>query len=234
MIKEIVCYRFPGFYESIFSNSDEFIDDEYELAGELEELIGQDKVEVEYEYEDFDKYKLSVGDTFMDYHIEAINDLLPTKITEDEDFKFEKINHSCIDSPQYYNYRTDYCYCDIETNEKTLQKIKEHTLKLDGAERYILKHFTSYDGFISFISNDIEYWKSLDIKDYEENMLSALLDMLVELSDPTAFERIISSTYYDVDKYYYASATIRYIGKDEQEKQRDLKILKENGFEING
>lgn len=230
MIKEIISYKFPGFYESIFSNSDEFIDDEYELTGELEEL-GIENIEVYYEYENFDKYKLDVGETFMKYYIEKIHDILP--FTEDDDFKLEKINHASIDSPQYYNYRTDYCYCEIETNEKTLQKIKKYTLVLDGAEEYILKHFSSRDGFISFISNDINHWKELNITEYEENMLSALLDMLISLADCNGFEEIILGTFYDVDKYSYASPVINYTEKDEELRKEGLKILKENGFEVN-
>lgn len=235
MIKEISCYNFPGFYESIFCNSDEFIDDEYELQWELESLVGEGKVEVHYEYDDFNKYKLDVSNKFMEYYIEEIKKVLPSEITDHEEFKLDKIDCSTsVSSPEYYNYRTDSCYCEIETNSKTLNLIKKHTLKLEGVDKYIKSHFTSCDGFISFISNDINYWKSLDIEEYETNMLTSLLDMLISLSPWGDFERIILGTYYDIDKYYYADAVIEYKERDKKLREKGLKILKENGYEING
>ena len=92
MIKEIVCFKFPGFYESIFCNSGDFLDDEDELKFELEELLGEGKIDIYYEYEDFNKYKIDVGEKFMEYHLEKIIDLLPSEITDNEDFCFEKID----------------------------------------------------------------------------------------------------------------------------------------------
>lgn len=205
MIKEIGSYRFPGFYESIFCNSDEFIDDEDELLFELQDE-GITGIEVVYEYEDFGKYKIAVCRCFMEGYVEKIKDVLPNKILENENFKFEiaEEDNLTVVSPQYYNYSTDRCYIEIETNYETLKIIKDFTLKLEGAEKYIADNFTSYDGFISFLPNGIERWESLDIEEYEENMLIALLDMLIELSDCTGFYNLIESTFYEIDKYYYA------------------------------
>ena len=211
---EIGSYKFPGFYESIFCNSDEFIDDESELEFELKEEFNKD-VEVCYEYENFDNYKKDVCIAFMDEYVDKIIEVLPYEITENKNFKFEIIedkDNIIVDSPKYYNYRTDRCFCEIETNIETLDMIKNHTLQLDDAKNYILRNFTSRDGFISFLSNDIDYWKSLEVDDYEENMTIALLDMLLSLSDCTAFEEIAMAVYYDVDKYYYVSPVIYYDG----------------------
>ena len=211
---EIGSYKFPGFYESIFCNSDEFIDDESELEFELKEEFNKD-VEVCYEYENFDEYKKDVCIAFMDEYVDKIIEVLPYEITENKNFKFEIIedkDNIIVDSPKYYNYRTDRCFCEIETNIETLDMIKNHTLQLDDAKNYILRNFTSRDGFISFLSNDIDYWKSLEVDDYEENMTIALLDMLLSLSDCTAFEEIAMAVYYDVDKYYYVSPVIYYDG----------------------
>ena len=41
-------YYFPGFYESIFNGSEDFIDDEMEVKDEL----GLDDISAEYEYVD--------------------------------------------------------------------------------------------------------------------------------------------------------------------------------------
>lgn len=229
IIREIGSYKFPGFYESLFHNSDEFWDDEQEIKFEIEDLISSKDFEVCYEYEDFNKYKLDVGTEYMKNYVETLIEVLPDDISEHEDFVFEIIDDTnSIISPKYYNYDTDHCYCEIKTNRKTLKLIKEYTLRLDDIQKYLTDHFTSCDGFISFIPNDINIYRKTDIEDYEENMLIALFDMLISLSDCTAFDNITYETFYNVDKYYYAYPIV-YCGKTIS--QEDIDILKENHYE---
>ena len=230
MIREIGSYRFPGFYESIFCNSDDFLEDEDEMKFEIEQLMSSKDFEVEYEFEDLNKYKLDVGIKYMEYYVEKLLEVLPYDITEHEDFIFEIIEGSnSVTSLKYYNYDTDNCWCEIKTNRKTLKLIKEYTLRLNGVQEYLRKHFTSYDGFISFIPNGINVWKETDIEDYEENMLIALLDMLISLSDYTAFDNISYDTYYDIDKYHYVEPVI-YCKKNMPKE--DIEILKKEGYKI--
>ena len=219
MIKEIGSFRFPGFYESIFSNSDEFIDMEYNDKIEIADRFGilEEDIEVVYEYDNFQEYEIDVCKEFMNNYIEKIKEVLPSDITNYYEFKFdivEEENNIVVVSPKYYNYSTDRCYCNIETNRKTLKLIKEHTLRLNGVIAYLLRNFTSRDGFISFVSNDIEVWKELDIEDYEQNMFIALSDMLISLSDEQGFEDIILTTWENVSNYCYASPTIYYKNKE--------------------
>lgn len=219
MIKEIGSFKFPGFYESIFSNSDEFIDMEYNDKIEIADRFGilEEDITVVYEYNNFQKYERDVCKEFMKNYVDEIKEVLPSEITNYHEFKFDIIEEEdniVIISPKYYNYSTDRCYCNIETNRKTLKLIKEYTLKLNGVTEYLLNNFTSCDGFISFVSNDIDVWKKLDIEDYEQNMLIALLDMLISLSDKEGFEYIIITTWENVSNYYYASPTIYYKNKE--------------------
>lgn len=222
MIVEIGSHRFPGFYESIFCNSDEFIDDEYELKGLIEEIVIDKELEVVYEYENFEQYKKDVSKTYLEYYVEKIIDCLPLEISDADYFKFEIIDDEDnieVISPKYYNYRTDSCYCLVETNIETLQKLKNFGLKNEeDVQEYLRNHFTSYEGFHSFISNDIEYWKQLDIKEYveETRYLIALLDMIIALNDSNGFDEIRLSTYYDVDKYYYAEPIV-YCSKESKD-----------------
>ena len=165
----------------------------------------------------------------MRNYVDKLIEVLPDDIKEDNSFLFE-INEESIEitSPKYYNYSTDKAWVKVETNLKTLELIKEHGLNLDDVERYIKQHFTSYDGFISFISNDIDIWKNTEIQDYEENMLIALLDMIISLSDCTAFDEIRYDTFYEIDKYFYASPVI--YCRDMPEK--DIEILKNHGLNV--
>ena len=79
MIKEIGSYKFPGFYESLFCNCDEFLDDESEMKFEVERLIQSKDFFVEYEYEDFNKYKIDVCNTFYFTHLYSPYCMVPTK-----------------------------------------------------------------------------------------------------------------------------------------------------------
>ena len=211
IIREIGSHHFPGFYESIFSYADEFIDAEVELANEF----NIDPTLIHYEYTDFDAYKKAICTKFMELYVEAIHDLLPYEITENENFELEIIEEDIVViSPKYYNYSTDRCYCKIRTNKESLQMIKDYALNLKGANDYIIRHFTSCDGFISFVSNDINYWKSLDICEYEENMLIALFDMLLKVSDNEIFRDISYDTEENICRYEYAEPMIYYEEKE--------------------
>lgn len=228
IIREIGSHRFPGFYESIFCNSDEFYDLELEDKAELADEFGilEDDIEVEYEYDDFQEYKRDVCKEYIATYVEKIKDVLPYDISDHEDFKFEIIDEDDIEiySPKYYNYETDSCYTPIVTNRKTLKLIKEYTLRLDGVNQYIIDHFTSCDGFISFISNDINQWKSTDIEDYEERQLIALLDMLIALSENEGFWDIAATTAENVEKYCYAFPVIYYKNKKVTKEELKQKI----------
>ena len=204
---EIGSNLFDGFYESIHCNSDEFIDIEMEDKAILDDLLffidNKDDIEVVYEYEDINEYEKDVCDIFMQLYVERIIDELPIDITDKECFKLDIVGDIEVVSPPYYNFTTDKCYINVETNYNTLNMIKEYTLSQKGANRYILDHFTSCDGFISFISNDINIWRQTDIKDYEEREIIALLDMLLILANEENGNDLNEYTFYDTDKYCY-------------------------------
>ena len=180
MIMEIGSFKFDGFYESVYNNSDMFISDENELKDEIlskydlniDYTISDKDFDVDYDFIDYDEYKKDVCKCFMENYIEKIVDVLPSWITEFDFFKFEKSDDDIVViSPKYYNYSTDRCYCNIETNIETLNLIKHHTLNLKGAKEYIKDNFTSRDGFISHVTNSYEKWKLLNISDYEQGNL---------------------------------------------------------------
>lgn len=210
MIKNMGSYYFPGFYESIFNGSDDFIDDEVEVKDEL----GLDDISVDYEYVDFKKYEIDVARKYMECYVEKVIEVLPADITDNKKFEFETVDESMwISSPRYYNYETDKCYWEIKTNIETLGMIKDYTLKMKGVKEYLLNNFTSCDGFVSFISNDLEYWKKLPIEEYQDNMLISLVDMMLKLSDDEVFEDIKFDVVDCVSKYEYVDCYVDYSGK---------------------
>lgn len=232
IIREIGSHKFPGFYESIFDSSWDFIDEEAELKNKFAFI--DKSIDVYFEYEDFDEYKRDVCIAFMKEYVDKICEVLPYEITDDENFIFSLSNEKDIEviSPQYYNFSTDRCYCDIKTNVYTLDKIKNYTLQLDDAQEYIKKHFTSYDGFISFINNDIEYWKNLEVKDYEENMLIALLDMLLTLDDEENIFDISLTVRENICQDWYVYPTVWYKNKTYSQKTVRNEEMNENEIKI--
>lgn len=215
---EIGSELFYGFYESIFCNSDEFIDDEAYDKDILKDLLycSNDDIEVVYEYDNFNDYQIDVCREFMNCYIDKIIDILPNYIISDKEFKFDIVadkDNIIVVSPKYYNYTTDKCYCNIETNNKTLKLIKDYTLNLKGAETFISSHYRSYDGYISFLSPDIKDWQSKDIIDYEENMLIGLLDMLILLDNEDGAFELNEEVYYNIDKYCYTIPYCYWNGK---------------------
>lgn len=225
IIKEIVSYKFHGFYESPFLNSNEFIDMESEDKDELEEILTTiikdkeelkeiiNKLEVVYEYDNIKEYMQDIAKSFIYYYVELIKDKLPYYIQDMNLFKFELVEvDPVIDSPKYYNYRSDDLYFKIDTNIETLTLIKYYTLNKKGAKEYIKNRFTSRDGYISFLNNNIEYWKQLNIKDYEENYLSCLFEILLYLDDKENIFNICYSVLDDVCKYEYVHPIVYYKG----------------------
>ena len=67
MIIKIGSHRFPGFYDTIFNCADDFFDDEFELQADLLDIVDDEKLEVCYEYENFDEYKKDVSKTYLEY-----------------------------------------------------------------------------------------------------------------------------------------------------------------------
>lgn len=196
---------FNGFYESIYLNSDEFIDMEQEDTEELKELTGRQDLEVIYEYENITQYMQDVSKEFNNLYIELILQELPAAIKDNKFFKFEKIEGSnLLISPKYYNYSTDRTFIKVNTNLETLNLIKWYTLNKPEAQKYLIDHFTSRNGFISFIKNDLNYWKQTPAGEYEKIYIYALFDMFLTLeAGPEAVQELNYETAENIDKYCY-------------------------------
>lgn len=166
---------FYGFYESIYLD--------------YEKISWSDQERAEY----FN----TVGVTFMDNMKYLINYYIPGEMKQKDYYELE-IEYQGVYSPKYYNYTTDKIDYKIKTNEKTMQELKKYILNLQGAEQYIFKRFKSYDGFISFLSNDIDYWKTEPIET-DEKYIGALIDMLLKLNDEDITINLNMETLEDID-----------------------------------
>ena len=213
--KELYINVFYGFYESIFCNSDQFIDIESEDKSILLNkypFLNKNDITVYYLFENFENYKEDISTEFSKLYLDLIKDLLPYDITENPKFSLE-LKNSYIDSPKYYNYRTDKNGLFIKTNYFTLNLIKNYVLSFENMENYIFKKNSSYDGFISFLSNNYNYWINKPIEKYECNELSFLFDNVIIQNDNNSNDLIFNlnyETYENVEVYNYVDPYVEY------------------------
>lgn len=149
-------FIFEGFYESQLFNSDS----EYYLSENLESP---------HEIKDFDKFMDTVGkrianEVYYDYFCE-------------EDTAVTDLDFVGIDSPQYYNYRTDRIVLDVEVD---LKKLEDFCFKDNAYDfnKYLSENFTSCDGFHSFVKNNRLgfYLEYKDDESEREKCLNVMLE----------------------------------------------------------
>lgn len=162
---------FPGFYESVFENSDGVC---YEMedyvdyhSNECGEDISIDDVDFDYK-----GYETAVSEAY----VEVFNNLSPAFV--------ENIVYKGITSPKYYNFSTDKVDAEItlvDTWREDMLKFLEDNK--DFLSNQIKKDWTSYDGFMSFMSNDYDDWvKELSNDEPDERYLITIIGyaMVVE------------------------------------------------------
>lgn len=122
---------FEGFYESGLFDSDSLYDFDNELPDGYEWDI------------DFEEFQNRIGEKACEMLTESLSEM---------DFKFKGIS-----SPKYYNYSTDKICAEVETNVD-LEKYAYETHESEFS-KYLQDNFTSCDGFISFVPNNIAEFK---------------------------------------------------------------------------
>ena len=134
---------FHGFYESIWSQlAQDDMDNIIESRGIKKGDFWSSK---------FSAFEKQVVDRYTGMYVELVN--------EELDFGIKILSEPELDSPKYYNYRTDRIYVKIEFN--AIKKLRVLMHKWENEMRKLIKeHHTSYDGFISFMSNDFDEWIS--------------------------------------------------------------------------
>ena len=133
---------FVGFYDSIWEPDTEIY---YEC-----ERTGQ-KEDVDFTF-DYQKY---CADICEDY-TEVWELWMQEFISDDIELEFVEVH-----SPRYYNFENDSCRVKIRLTQAAedaiIAKIGKHR---DQIAKWIKANHTSYDGFFSNLSNNIDQWPS--------------------------------------------------------------------------
>ena len=151
---------FSGFYESELYNSDT----EYHLN----ELLQDEDHPETYEL-DFEPYQQAVSE----FAVELLKDYC---ITYAADEIINSMDFVRLSSPRYYNFETDKLVIDVDLNVTKLKSyIKKHRADFN---QYLKDNFTSYDGFISFVSNNYDDFMN-GYTDDKERSLNVMLEYYI-------------------------------------------------------
>lgn len=139
---------FEGFYESILWDSDAIF---YLSEDEPEPPAG-----FYYDLRDFDGYMKEVAE----HAVHLIDSEFSASWYDDNKIIYG-VRFLGISSPLYYNYTTDKLEMEVDVDYEKLKKFCLETNR-EEFDDYLHEHFTSCDGFISFVDNSV--------KDFESNL----------------------------------------------------------------
>ena len=147
---------FVGFYDSIW-------EPDTEIYYECERTGQEEDVDFTFDYKQYQ-------DDICKAYTEVWELWMQEFISEDIELEFVEVV-----SPRYYNFENDSCRVKIRLTQAAedaiIAKIGKHR---DQIAKWIKENHTSYDGFSSNLSNDIEQWPSR-LFDNDETYQSAYL-----------------------------------------------------------
>lgn len=158
---------FSGFYGSLWDDAGE--DQEIENINEIRKGKGLAAIDwdaCEWDYAGFHKTLSEDIAGVVSEHLKKHGFILA--------YEFEKLS-----SPREYNFANDaihVVYTLNEYNEKLIRGYLKHNKK--AFEKYLEDHYTSYDGFFSSYSNDVNVWMNDDYMEHEHK-LGAVLDFIL-------------------------------------------------------
>lgn len=156
---------FPGFYQGVYDLGERL----YWYEKEEAEYFGVDNIEEDVDYTFYrEKLKKDIASAWVKCMESEIYNTLGIDLT--------LVNVS-IYSPMYYNYDNDRVYCDVQCRD--FKSIMRKVLSLmdkykNQLEVVIYENHTSYDGFISFMSNTFNGWREYlaNPKNYNDDKFS--------------------------------------------------------------
>ena len=229
---------FPGFYESDLENSDtsywaikeelEYYQNDYAYDNPDEQAIYEQLTENDLEF-DYEGYEEEVRNAW----VEAWKNNAPEIVLSVEGVE--------MTSPKYYNFETDRLWADVELRDDWMDAVREFMVEnADWLRERIKDDWTSYDGFMSFMSNnfddlshdeDEDYWKGEKSwywhlfsgqSDRWECYISTMIGYMMYRENSEIRNDLVMSALEDV----YAGSYVR-ISKEGEEKLQELREQRE-------
>lgn len=151
---------FEGFYESRLYNSDSL----YWIT-QTDKEEGYLKENQYYDIDNWEEFTKEVGANAV---YELLSILPDNEVIQDMKLKD-------IYSPKYYNFETDSLIIDMKLNLTKLKKYCFNTYKKEF-NQYLKDNFTSHDGFISYVSNNIDDFKTDYHKPHNEREINVMIE----------------------------------------------------------
>lgn len=192
LVNEIFLPSFQGFYDSVWSPEWEVIIYDLNERG----------ITLTDDWEIDEQYYTDLAREYVSYLQEVYRNELGVDIT---------LEFTELVRPREYNFTTDKIYCNLYCNNVKKFTERINTLiaeNYDAVGEYIRKNHSSYSGFISFMSADVNDWLDKWLED--DRQLSCLLYYLVEIlrDERGELESLDSELCYPiherVSSFYYA------------------------------
>lgn len=198
MIINIELPFFPGFYETDLENSDTSY---WAIKEELEYLQNDcdtpckalTEDDLEFRYEDYEK---DVRENWAAYWKENAPEIVLS------------MDNVTMWSPRYYNFDHDRLYADIELADNWQDEMRHFmALNYDWLKDRIENDWTSYDGFMSFMSNDIDEWGDYLFKEQDCRYISTMLGYMMYLENGNIISDLVMYALDDICANSYVELT---------------------------
>lgn len=189
MICNIELPFFPGFYETDLENSDTAywaIKEELQYFQEecntpCPELTEDD---LDFNYSDYEK---DVREQWAD----GWKDNAPEIVLS--------VQNITMWSPRQYNFNHDRLYADVELADNWMDEMRHFIgLNYDWLKERIHEDWTSYDGFCSFMSNDVDEWPSYLFEEQDDRYISTMLGYMMYRENDNIYNNLVEYALEDI------------------------------------
>ena len=158
---------FSGLYESVHSRA---LNDAFELP--LQDDNGELYPDLGGRYVDAVPYNVSAtNEEYADWYANCFAAWVNPGFQDAEIPPLKSLNFRSIESPPYYNFRTDRIFCEVASDEI---EALYHAIPADVLRKQARAMFRSYDGFFSHYPDDPAQWVE-PFSEWDHNQLYCLL-----------------------------------------------------------
>jgi hypothetical protein len=204
---------FPGFYGTVFDASDKAY---YDIEDDIDYYRNEYGIELNAD-EDIDfKYKEYESDIAQVW-CDSLRAYLPDCV--------ESVEYNGISSPREYNFRNDELDITVVMTDDWKLKMTEFMKQnYDWLAARIKKDWTSYDGFMSFMDNDIECWWDRLFAEEDGRYVECMIGYMMYRANENIRDALINDVFWNGDSDIYTFLTDS--GKEKVAAAEEAKRIK--------
>ena len=211
MILSIKLPFFPGLYETPYRNSDTAY---YAIKEELD-YYQRDLRDEHPEYAKLTEDDLDFN--YKEYDDDITHAFVEVWASYAPDF-VKDVEYDCLTSPRYYNFRNDELYAYITLEDGWEDKVRSFMKEnYEWLKDIIADDWTSYDGFCSFMENDIKEWDRMLFEEHDERYISTMIGYMMFRSNKDIYDDLVMDTLEDIYEGSYV-----FIVPEAEERLREM------------